>query len=62
MKIISVIEQPEVIKAIFQHIGLWERQKRPPPKIKATSADYCAVDHIPVYDSVDPDYPFEAYI
>lgn len=26
MKIISVIEQTEVIKAILQHVGLWETQ------------------------------------
>jgi hypothetical protein len=62
MKIISFIDQPEVIKAILQHIGLWERESRPPPKTKASPSDCYAVDKIPVYDSVDPDYPFEAYI
>ena len=34
MKIISFIDQPGVIKAILQHIGLWDRESRPPPKTK----------------------------
>jgi len=62
MKIISFIDQPEVIKAILQHIGLWERESRPPPKTKAPPSDCYAADYIHVYDSVDPDYPFEAYL
>ena len=62
MKINSFIDQPGVIKAILQHIGLWERESRPPPKTKAPPSDCYAADHIPVYDSVDPDYPFEAYL
>jgi len=62
MKIISFIDQPEVIKAILRHVGLWEKQSRPPPKTKAPSSGYCAVDQIPAYDCADPDYPFEAYI
>ena len=33
MKIISVIDQPEVIKAILRHLNLWVTQKRPPPRI-----------------------------
>jgi hypothetical protein len=62
MKIISFIDQSAIIKAILQHVGLWERESRPPPKTKAPPSDYCAVDQIPVYDYADPDYPFEAYI
>jgi len=62
MKIISFIDQPGVIKAILQHIGLWERESRPPPKTKAPPSDCYAVYQMPVYDSVAPDYPFEAYL
>ena len=34
MKIISVIENEDVIKQILIHLGLWEREARPPPKDK----------------------------
>ena len=34
MKIISVIENEDVIKKILIHLGLWEREARPPPKDK----------------------------
>ena len=62
MKVISVIDQPEVVKHILQHLGLWEMQKRPPPKIKYPPSAYYADEQIPSYDNVDPDYPFEAYL
>jgi hypothetical protein len=45
MKVISVIDQPEEVKQILQHLGLWEMQKRPPPKIN--SPDYYADEQIP---------------
>ena len=32
MKIISVIEDEEIIKKILKHLGLWEVKARPPPK------------------------------
>ena len=32
MKVISVIEDEEVIKKILKHLGLWDRKARPPPK------------------------------
>jgi len=65
MKVISVIDQPDVVKHILQHLGLWEMQKRPPPKIKSPlvgAYGYTPLQAIPSYDNVDPDYPFEAYI
>jgi len=43
-------------------MGLWETQKRPPPKIKSPPADYYADEQIPTYDRADPDYPFEVYL
>ena len=30
MRIISFIDQPEVIKKILQHLGLWEESHAPP--------------------------------
>jgi len=62
MKIISFIDQPEVVKHILQHLGLREMQKRPPPKVNSLPSDYYAAEQIPPYDNSDPDYPFEAYI
>ena len=62
MKIISFIDQSEIIKAILRHVGLWERESRPSPRTKDPSPDYCAVDQIPAYDYADPDYPIEAYL
>jgi hypothetical protein len=62
MKIISVIDQPEVVKQILQHLGLWEIQKRPPPRIKPPSSELYAAEQIPSYDNADPDSPFEAYV
>jgi len=35
MKIISFIENEEVIKKILKHLGLWEIRPRPPPKATA---------------------------
>jgi hypothetical protein len=32
MKVISVIEDQEVIKKILKHLGLWQVKPRPPPK------------------------------
>ncbi len=35
MKILSFIEDPEVIKKILKHLGLWDIEARPPPKTSA---------------------------
>jgi len=32
MRIISFIDQPDVIKKILQHLGLWEESHAPPEK------------------------------
>ena len=62
MKVIRVIDQPDVVKQILQHLGLWEMQKRPPPKINSPQLDNYAAEQIPSYDNANPEYPFEAYI
>ena len=62
MKITNFIDQPEAIKAILQHVGLWVTQKRPLPKTKSPPSEYYADEQIPSYDCADPDYPFEAYL
>jgi hypothetical protein len=67
MKVISVIEDEEVIKKILKHLGLWDIKARPPPKATAIPPDF----HIDYSDSQvppcedylfhDPEYPIEAY-
>ena len=32
MRILAFIEDDQVIKKIFQHLGLWDLKARPPPK------------------------------
>ena len=34
MNIISVIEDPEIVKKILKHLGLWDQKARPPPKLR----------------------------
>jgi hypothetical protein len=36
MKVISVIEDQDVIKKILKHLGLWEVKPRPPPRMAKT--------------------------
>jgi len=65
MKVISVIEDEEVVKKILKHLGLWDRKARPPPrateqtKIAEYSIDY-STSQLPTSDKwlyVDPEYP-----
>jgi len=37
MKVISVIEDEEVIKKILKHLGLWYKKARPPNRSKKSS-------------------------
>jgi hypothetical protein len=68
MRIISVIEDEEVIKKILKHLGLWEIKERPPPKATGMpktpeySIDY-STSQLPASDKwlyVDPEYLSEA--
>ena len=67
MKVISVIENAQVIEKILKHLGLWEAKARPPPKTnpspKGVHIDY-SDSQVPSSDDylyTDPDYPIEAY-
>ena len=65
MKVISVIERPDVIKKILRHLGLWDRKARPPPKdvdpkIRIDSSD-SQLPSCEDYLYRDPEYPIEAY-
>ncbi|MDI6755782.1 MAG: hypothetical protein QME78_15470 [Thermodesulfobacteriota bacterium] len=68
MKIISFIEDEEVIEKILKHLGLWDVKARPPPKGKVSSPSISIADsdsQIP-FSALslhpDPDYPVDSYV
>jgi hypothetical protein len=67
MRIISFIEDREVIQSILKHLGLWLVESRPIPKVHAPPAGY-VLDHFSQLlmneDHLyrDPDYPWDAYL
>ena len=77
MRVISSIEDPLVIRAILEHLGIWLVRSRPPPKIHAPpvctydtglhSTPYIKGEHsqLPVSDDYlyrDPEYTWDQYI
>jgi hypothetical protein len=67
MRIISFIEDREVIKAILKHLGLWLVKSRPTPKAHAPAAGYIRdpFSQLPMNDDHlyrDPDYAWDAYL
>jgi hypothetical protein len=66
MRVIAFIENPDVIKKILSHLGLWNVKRKPRPLANAPPIDVfpayddlpgpCADDYI-----IDPEYPAEAY-
>ena len=65
MKVISMIEDENVIKKILKHLGLWDQKARPPPKANSPPMtpeyhiDYTN-SQLPLSDNwlyVDPQYP-----
>ena len=65
MRIIALIERPDIVKKILQHLGLWDRKPRPPPKndVLETAMDTSDFQLPPCEDYLhrDPEYPIEAY-
>ena len=69
MRIISFIEDGHLIRAILEHLGLWLKRSRPPPKIhdppniEYASADSLAHAPHPRTDAyADPEYSWDDYI
>ena len=77
MRVIGSIEDPSVIRAILEHLGLWLAIARPPPKIHdppvcmhgvgRSAAPFIPddVSQIPVHDDHfygDPQYSWDDYI
>jgi hypothetical protein len=67
VKILTFIEDEEVIKKILTHLGLWDIKAIFPPKATATPPDFhidYSDSHVPPCDDYlfhDPKYPLEAY-
>lgn len=67
MKIISFIEEEQLVKKILKHLDLWDVKHRPPPRANSPptesfilydeSSSPSADDYI-----IDADYPVEAYL
>jgi len=67
MRIISLIDDAEIIRKILKHLDLWDVKRRPPPRangpptesfiIYDESSSPCADDYI-----IDADYPIETYL
>jgi hypothetical protein len=68
MRIISFIEDREIIKTVLSYLGLWLIRSRPPAKAHAPPARECTADgscHTAFSDAAvygDTDYPWDAYI
>jgi hypothetical protein len=67
MRILSFIEDRQVIQAILKHLGLWLVKSKPTPKAHAPPAGYvrdhfCQLSINDDYLYRDPDYPWEAYL
>jgi hypothetical protein len=65
MRIISFIDDREIIKTILSYLGLWLIRSRPPAKAHAPPArEYTVDDSCHTDDAVcgDPDYSWDAYI
>ena len=68
MRIISFIEDQEIIKTILKHLGLWESRSRPsanahaPPELSnlVEEAHDLLPHDFPIYGH--PQYPWEAYV
>ena len=58
MRVISIIEDQEVINKILLHLGLWQTKQRPPPKPKTLELqiDYSDSQHTYFEDQPEQDF------
>ena len=66
MRVIAFIEDPDIIKKILLHLGLWDVKHKPHPVANAPPIDvFTTYDEQPepgADDYIrDPDYPAEGY-
>ncbi len=67
MRIISLIDDSEIIKNILKHLDLWEVKRKPPPRANGPPTEAIIIyDQSPSPSAddylIDADYPIEAYL
>ena len=67
MKIISFIDDSEIIKKILNHLGLWDVKRKPPPRANSPPTESSIIyddSSSPDADAylIDADYPIETYL
>ena len=67
MKIISFIDDSEIIKKILKHLDLWEVGRKPPPRANGPPNESSIIYDEPSSPSaddylIDADYPIETYL
>jgi hypothetical protein len=66
MKIISLIDDAEIIKNILNYLGLWDVKRKPPPYANGPPPEAFIIydqSSAPAADDylIDADYPIESY-
>ena len=67
MKIISLIDDAEIIKKILKHLDLWEVKRKPHPRANGPPTESFIIydeSSSPSADDylIDADYPIETYL
>ncbi len=67
MKIISFIDDSDIIKKILKHLDLWEVKRKAPPRANSPPTESCIIydeSSSPSADDyiIDADYPMETYL
>jgi hypothetical protein len=67
MRIISLIDDSQIIKKILKHLGLWDVKRKPPPRANGPPSETSIIydeSSSPSADDylIDADYPIETYL
>ena len=62
MRVIAFIEDGDIVKKIFKHLGLWHVARKPSPRANDPPFIPDSYPILSVDDYlIDPDYPIETY-
>ncbi len=67
MRIISFIEDDQLVKKILEHLDLWDVKRKPPPRANDPPSEAFIIydgSSVPSADDyiIDTDYPIESYL